>query len=291
MILLVRAVSQIERKWDIWPDYNHFRTLAPPLFLWRFISLFWWKIFLASTLVFLSNPKAIICFIPNFYPGPTKFESICNCICVCVCICICISAWTCVSIFILSLVSLSRGVSTVRRAAGKFGRPVREFLGREILEVCYNPREHLRAGDDFAAGRSSAARLRQPPVVASRRPPLWDSRAWDTTAAAAAVNNFAAAEQFCCSVQLGRQGVIIEKYWGVTWGWWLGDHWGCWGRMCFGGRHATSISFPLTRWTTTRWQSSPRSNIDTKWQIFWPGDNICWEQIFTQIKYSKHKLT
>ena len=42
-------------------------------------------------------------------------------------------------------------------------------------------------------------------------------------------------------------------------------HWGSWGRMCFGGRHAAPITFPLTRWRTIRWQSSLRSNIESKY--------------------------
>ena len=73
------------------------------------------------------------------------------------------------------------------------------------------------------------------------------------------------------------------------------DHWGSWGRMCFGGRHAAPITFPLTRWRTIRWQSSLRSNIESKYWLtlvveirYWHGltnigDNICQDNYSHQV--------
>ena len=194
MILWLPPASQIERKWDIWPNYNHFLSFSS-LFLYALIFLIFVLLkhyelllllmcfYLDKILLSKFNPQQVfeIVFMYVFAPAFSLWENYAD-------LCIC-------SIF-LFWVSLSRGSSRVRRhwrwevwaasgriplllfqslfaqnlelylciftsvffqwhilcpfplveyfhkgidGAGKFGRPVREFLGREIL--CCGARE------------------------------------------------------------------------------------------------------------------------------------------------------
>ena len=131
--------------------------------------------------------------------------------------------------------------------AGKFGRLVREFLLREIFGFPTRcSKVSWRAGRLRCRGPTSP-QLRQPPVVASRRPRVSQQSMRDNCC--------------CCCCEQSDWLREWDRVSGVTWGWscdpWSssGYHWGCRSRMCFGGRHDEApLTFShLTRWPESRW--------------------------------------
>ena len=137
MILWLPPASQIERKWDIWPNYNHFLSFSS-LFLYALIFFF---------LSFKNILNCCFCWCAfiwiRFYCQNSSLDKFSN-LYLCVYLHLFFSLWEnyadlCIcSIFLQIFVFVAFSCSEwVCRAAlpwcggtsgGKFGRPVGEFL-------------------------------------------------------------------------------------------------------------------------------------------------------------------